>query len=117
MVLMLSIDGAQLYQSKQSDCWIYIWVVFDLPPNKQYKKKYVLPGGFILGPNKPKNVDSFLFPGLHHAATIAKEGLRVWDAHQDIVFTSNPFIFLGTADGPGMTYLNGLTGHSGAQGC
>ena len=23
-VLMLSVDGAQLYQSKQSDCWIYI---------------------------------------------------------------------------------------------
>ena len=117
MVLMLSIDGAQLYQSKQSDCWIYIWVVFDLPPDKRYKKKYVLPGGFIPGPNKPKNVDSFLFPGLYHAATLAKEGLKVWDAHQDRVFTSNPFLFLGTADGPGMTYLNGLSGHSGAQGC
>jgi hypothetical protein len=23
-LLMLSIDGAQLYKSKQSDCWIYI---------------------------------------------------------------------------------------------
>lgn len=117
MVLMLSIDGAQLYQSKQSDCWIYIWVLFDLAPDKRYKKKYVLPGGFIPGPNKPKNVDSFLFPGLHHAAALAKEGLRVWDADQDTVFTSNIFLFLGTADGPGMTYLNGLTGHSGARGC
>ncbi len=31
-VLMLSIDGAQLYQSKQSDCWIYIWIILDLAP-------------------------------------------------------------------------------------
>lgn len=25
MVVMLSIDGAQLYENKQSDCWIYIY--------------------------------------------------------------------------------------------
>jgi hypothetical protein len=117
MVLMLSIDGAQLYQSKQSDCWIYIWVVYDLAPDKRYKKKYVLPGGFIPGPNKPKNVDSFLFPGVYHAAALMKDGLCNWDAYQNRIFTSHPFIFLKTADGPGMTYLNGLTGHSGAQGC
>lgn len=27
--LMLSIDGAQLYRYKTSNCWIYIWVVLD----------------------------------------------------------------------------------------
>ena len=30
--LMFSIDGAQLYQHKKSDCWIYIWVNLNLPP-------------------------------------------------------------------------------------
>lgn len=117
MVMMLSIDGAQLYQSKLSDCWIYIWVVLDLPPDMQYKKRYVLPGGFIPGPNKPKNVDLFLFPGLHHTCALTKEGLKIWDAYQDCVFLSRLFIFLGAADGLGITYLNGLTGHSGAYGC
>ncbi|KAG1846997.1 hypothetical protein DFJ58DRAFT_717251 [Suillus subalutaceus] len=38
-VLMLSIDGAQLFESKQSDCWIYIWVIFDHAPEERYKKK------------------------------------------------------------------------------
>jgi hypothetical protein len=33
MVLMLSIDGAQLYAHKASDCWIYIWVIFDHAPD------------------------------------------------------------------------------------
>jgi hypothetical protein len=117
MVLLISIDGAQLYQSKQSDCWIYIWVILDLPPDLRYKKRHVFPGGFIPGPNKPKNVDSFLFPGLHHVAALMKEGLGVWDAARDLIFLSRPFLHLGTADGPGMTYLNGLTGHSGAFGC
>ena len=46
-VLMLSIDGAQLFESKLSDCWIYIWVLLNLAPDLRYKKRYVLPGGFI----------------------------------------------------------------------
>ena len=62
-ILLFSLDGAQLYEHKQSDCWIYIWVILNLSPDKHYKKKHVLPGAFIPGPNKPKNIDSFLFPG------------------------------------------------------
>ena len=60
-LLMLSIDGTQLFESKPSDCWIYIWVLLDLAPDLRYKTRYVLPGGFIPGPNKPKNLDSFLY--------------------------------------------------------
>ena len=33
MILMLSIDGAQLYAHKASDCWIYIWIILDHPPH------------------------------------------------------------------------------------
>lgn len=106
---MLSIDGAQLFEHKASDVWIYIWVIFDLAPDIRYKKKYVLPGGFF--PGKPKNVESLLFPGLHHLAALQREGLRIWDG--DKVFTSHPFLALATADGPGMAYLNGLVGHHG----
>jgi Transposase family tnp2 len=84
--LMLSVDGAQLYQHKQSDCWIYVWILLDLPPELRYKKKYILPGGFILGPHKPKNLDSFLFPGLHHLAALQREGLQIWDAEEDRMF-------------------------------
>ncbi|OAX33093.1 hypothetical protein K503DRAFT_660975, partial [Rhizopogon vinicolor AM-OR11-026] len=65
-VLMFSIDGAQLYCNKQSDCWMSIWVVFNHSPHSRYKKKYVLPGIAILGPRKPKNLDSLLYPGFHH---------------------------------------------------
>ena len=36
-VLMLSIDGAQLHENKKSSCWIYIWILLDLAPDKCYK--------------------------------------------------------------------------------
>lgn len=117
MVLIFSIDGAQLYESKQSDCWIYIWIICDLSPELRYKKKYVLPGGFIPGPFKPKHPDSYLYTGLHHVSALQKEGLMVWDALEKRFFRSFIYLLLDTADGPGMQYLNGLVGHSGAYGC
>ena len=116
-ILMMSFDGAQLYANKASDCWIFIWVIFDRAPDGRYLKKNVLPGGFIPGPNKPKNTDSYLFTSLHHLSSLQKEGLRMWDASQQKIVTSKPFFCLATADGPGMAYLNGLVGHHGKNGC
>jgi hypothetical protein len=117
VVLMISMDGVQLYESKVSDCWIYIWVVMNLAPDIRYKKNHVLPGGFIPGPNKPKNVDSFLFPGLHHLAALQNEGLSIWDARRDATFISFLYLFLATADGPGLVYFDGMVGHCGKNGC
>ena len=104
VVLMVSIDGAQLYSSKESDCWMYIWVLLNLSPDKRYRKLHVLPGGFIPGPNKPKHLDSFLFPGMHHLAALQREGLQIWDASSDSSYTSYPYLLFTTADGPGLVY-------------
>ncbi|KIM36857.1 hypothetical protein M413DRAFT_31260 [Hebeloma cylindrosporum] len=117
-VLMFSLDGAQLYRNKVSDCWIYIWIFVSLSPDERYKKKFVIPGGVIPGPSKPKIVESFLFPGLHHVAAVNRQGgLPVYDAAKERRYASMLYIVLATADGPGMTYLNGLVGHSGKNGC
>ncbi|KAM5540304.1 hypothetical protein V8D89_006123, partial [Ganoderma adspersum] len=63
-------------------------------------------------------IDLFLFPGIHHLSALQNSGgLHVWDAARDMCFLSQLFLALITADGPGMTYLNGLVGHQGAQGC
>jgi hypothetical protein len=94
-----------------------IWVVFNLGPNKQYKKGAVFPGGFIPGPNKPKVVDSYIYPSLHHLTVLQLEGLSIWDAERNCIFIDHLCLALGIADGPGMTYLNGLVGHHGANTC
>ncbi|KAG6823184.1 hypothetical protein H0H92_011113, partial [Tricholoma furcatifolium] len=117
MILIFSMDGAQLYADKQSDCWIYIWVIGDLPPDLRYKKRHVIPGGFIPGPNNPKHPESFVFPGAHHLAAIQKTGLCIWDAETGRVFVSRPFFYLGAADGPGSVHFTGLVGHHGAYPC
>jgi hypothetical protein len=117
IVLMFSIDSAQLYTMKASACWIYIWVILDLAPERQYKKKHVLIGGFIPGPNNPKNLDSFLLPGLQHLVALQKEGLRIWDAALQHDIHSKIFLALLTADGPGMMHVTGFVGYHGKHGC
>jgi hypothetical protein len=96
---------------------MWIWVIFDHAPDKRYMKKRVLPAGFMPGPHKPKNTDSFFYTGLYHVAAIQKEGLKIWDAKKNVVFKSNIFLALATADEPGMACLNGCVGHSGKFGC
>jgi hypothetical protein len=116
-ILLLSMDGCQLYRSKQSDCWIYIWVILSLPPHLRYKKSYVIPGGVIPGPNPPKIHESYLFPGLYHLSALQKEGLRCWNAKTGEIFTDRPYLAMATADRMGMVHLDGSVGHSGAYGC
>ncbi|KAE9389677.1 hypothetical protein BT96DRAFT_959981 [Gymnopus androsaceus JB14] len=72
-VISASLDGAQLYQNKKSDCWIGIWINQDYAPDTRFKKKKIFPNLTIPGPNKPKHIDSFLFTGLHHLAALQNE--------------------------------------------
>ncbi|KAI0054504.1 hypothetical protein BV25DRAFT_1873322 [Artomyces pyxidatus] len=117
MVVMLSLDGCQLYRSKKSDCWIYIWIVCDFSPDLRYIRKRLLPGGFIRGPNNLKHADSFFLPGVRHVSALQKEGFHVWDADQDVVFVSKPFVIFVTADRPAMAHMDGQVPHNGARGC
>ena len=117
IVLMFLIDGAQLYAKKASSCWIYIWVLLNLSPTERYKKNHVFIGGFIPGPNNPKNLDSFLFPGLQHLVALQKERLRIWDAALQCEVESKVFLALITADGPGMMHITSLVGYHGKHGC
>ncbi|KAF8579577.1 hypothetical protein K439DRAFT_1620447 [Ramaria rubella] len=118
-IFMGSMDSAQLYQDKQSDCWILIWILMDLGENVWYKKTHVLPAAVIPGPNNPGDIDSFFFPSYHHILALQRdpEGLRIWNAIDDTVFKSRLFFFMSTADGLGSVHFTHLVGHHGAYPC
>ena len=116
-VLMFSADGAQLYRNKKSDCWVYIWVIYDLAPGDHYKKQYVLPGGFVPGPNAPKIFDSFFFSGIYHLSALQHEGLVIWDARDQQLYRDDPFLLFVTADAIGIADVSGSAGHHARLGC
>ena len=113
----VSLDGAQLYNNKHSDCWMYIWIILNLPLDKCYLKVNILPSRFIPGPNKLKNIDLFLFPGFHHLAVLQCEGLQVWGSLTNMQCLSDTYLMFTTADGPVLVYWDGMVGHSSRNGC
>ena len=116
-LLMFSIDGAQLYRDKKSECWIYIWILLELGPDERYKVRNILPGGIIPGPKAPEHLESFLFPGLAHVSALQKEGLQLWDSYNQRLALSIIFLFLVLADAVAMAKLTGSVGHHGRKGC
>lgn len=117
MVLMISMDGAQLYRDKKSDTWFGIATMVDYNPAVRHLKESVLPLFAIGGPNPPKNYDSFLFPTFAHLSACQNRGLSVWDSLVKKRRISYPWFAFGTADTVGMAEMSGSVGHHGRNGC
>jgi hypothetical protein len=90
ILIQIAIDGAQLFRNKPSDCWMYIYIIHNLSPDHRYKKQFVIPGGFIPGPQKPKHLVSFLLPGLYHLSVLQNEGLSIWDSSRTCSIHNDP---------------------------
>jgi len=117
ILVQFSLDGAQLYCDKDSNCWIFVYIIHNLPLDIRYQKKFVIPAGFIPGLEKMKDGDSFIYPVLYHISALQNQGLRIWDAStQSYIPHSIPFLFV-TADGPAMAMISGMVGHSRKFGC
>jgi hypothetical protein len=117
MLLALSMDGAQLYQNKESDTLFGITTLIDFPPEIHHAKEMVLPTFVIGGPNAPQNYDSFLFPMFAHLSACQQSGLQIWDTSTQASFSICPWFSFGTVDTVGMAKLNGWVGHHGRNGC
>jgi hypothetical protein len=85
IALQFSINGTQLWPDQPSKAWVFIWVVHNLPPSMQYQKDFVIPGATVPGPNKPGDLESFLFPSLYHIAVLQCKGLRIYDSSMNTV--------------------------------
>jgi hypothetical protein len=116
IVLQLSLDGAQLFRDKASDCWMYIYIIHNFSPDYRYKKLFVIPGGII--PGKPDSIEPFLFPGLYHISALQREGFKYYDAYRNlVVIDSKLLLAILSADGPAMATVSATVGHSGKYGC
>ena len=75
MVLMLSIDGAQLYRNKVSECWIWIYIVFDHAPDDRYKKKTHSPRWIYPRGKQTQKYRQLPLKRTRQSGCYAKEGL------------------------------------------
>lgn len=82
-----------------------------------YKKAFAIPGTIVPGPNKPGEIDSFLFPSLYHVAALQHKGLKIFDSSLNTIICASPLNIFSTADSPGSAAMSGMVGHMGKYGC
>jgi hypothetical protein len=111
----ISTDGAQLTMKKQSNTWILILIILNLPPEVRYKSNNVIINFATPGPNSPGDIESFLFP-LFQEMVQASEGIWTWDAIDSSYFMNHAHIVMALGDMLGSAKINGMSGHSALYG-
>ena len=113
--LAISSDGAQLTMKKQSNMWLLIVILLNLPPEMCYKTNQVIIPLAIPGPCAPGNVESFIYP-LFEEMAMASVGIWTWDAIDSAHFLLKAYICGVKGDMLGSAKLSGMAGHSAVHG-
>jgi len=109
IAIAISTDGAQLTVKKQSDTWLLLVILLNLPARIRYKS-----GNTIIAfstPGSPGDMESFLYP-LFVEMAMASERIWTWDAVDSSYFVNRAVICMALGDMLGSAKLNGMAGHS-----
>src|SRR6266576_804414 len=110
----LSTDGAQLTMKKQSNTWVAILILLNLPAEIRYKTNVMVP--FIVpGPQSPGDIESFMYPLFEDIAK-SNEGIWMWDAIDSSYFVNHAYICMILGDMLGSAKMSGMAGHSAVHG-
>jgi Transposase family tnp2 len=113
--LSISSDGAQLTMKKQSNMWLLIVVLLNLPPEMCYRADNVIIPLAIPGPSAPGDIESFIYPLFEEMAQ-ASVGMWTWDAVDSSYFVLRAYICGVKGDMLGSAKLSGMAGHSAKRG-
>jgi hypothetical protein len=113
--ITISTDGAQLTMKKQSNVWLLIVVLLNLPPEMRYRANNIIIPLAIPGPSSPGNIESFIYP-LFQELAMASEGIWTWDAVDSSYFVLRAYLCGVKGDMLGSAKLNGMAGHAARYG-
>ena len=105
----LSTDGAQLTMKKQSNTWLLIFIILNLPATFRYGEQVVIDCA-TPGPHSPGDIESFLWITFIEMAK-ASEGLWMYDAVDSSYFLNHAAISMALGDMLGSAKINGMAGH------
>ncbi|KAE8243535.1 hypothetical protein A4X06_0g6251 [Tilletia controversa] len=113
---MLSVDGAQMVDRKESNGWIVLFSCLNTRPSTRFRRQGTFVASVIPGPQNPVNVGSFLYPIMQEFAKASK-GHWLWDGNERQRFLWKAYLVFAAADQPGSQKINHMTGTSGFSGC
>lgn len=115
VALAVSSDGAQLTMKKLSDTWLFIILIFNLPPEIRYLGGKAIFCFSTPGPLPPGNLESFVYPFFQEMAA-ASAGIWVYDAIDSSYFVLRASVVMCLGDMLGSAKLSGMAGHAAVHG-
>ena len=114
--ISISGDGAQLTMKKQSNVWVLIVTILNLPPNMRTKATNIIIPLVIPGPYSPGNVESFVYVLYEE---LAKLSVGIWtkDALSGQFFLLKVYLCGVLGDMLGSAKLSKMAGHMALHGC
>ena len=101
---------------KQSDVWVLIVTILNLPPNLQSKAANIIIPLVIPGPSSPGNVESFIY-ALYEKLAQLSVGVWTWDALSRKYFILKVYLCGVLGDMLGSAKLSRMAGHMALYGC
>ena len=114
--ITISGDGAQLTMKKQSDVWVLIVTILNLPPDMRSRANNIIIPLVIPGPSSPGNVESFIYPLYEELAKLSV-GVWTWNALSETFFPLKVFLCGVLGDMLGSAKLSKMAGHMALYGC
>ena len=114
--ITISGDGAQLTMKKQSDVWVLVVTILNLPPDMRSKANNIIIPLVIPGPSSPGNVESFIYVLYEELARLS---VGVWtkDALSGNFFLLKVYLCGVLGDMLGSAKLSRMAGHMATYGC
>jgi Transposase family tnp2 len=97
-------------------CWPLILFNYNLPPEDQFHISNIISLGIILGPKKPVNMDSFLWPLVEEMLELVA-GVIAFDLLSLSAFVLHAYIIIVFGDIPAVLLLMQMKGHNGLVPC
>jgi hypothetical protein len=116
-LFLASTDGAQVFAQRQSDAWLVMAQLLNIPPTAgrvQLSRSFLL--AIIPGPKAPEDIESYLWV-FYEEFRRAERGVWFWDASRREWFEWHAHLFGFGGDMPASQKINGCTGHHGKCGC
>ena len=104
IALGLSLDGFCPFKRQNQTCWPIILFNYNLPPEIQFLLWFILCVGVILGPHKPKDLDSYAYPLIMELLKFLS-GIATFDIEQDKMFQLHACLIAVFGDKPAIAMI------------
>ena len=116
IALGLGTDGVNPWRRRKSTFWPILLFNFNLPPTERNNSENVICVGEVPGPEKPKDMDSFLYPAVQELLKLSV-GVKAYDVVEKEIFTLRAYLLTIFGDIPAVSMLLRMKGHNAIYPC